>query len=179
MEKNSSKILIALSVIVVALLVAVIYLFCKEDKIVYVDSVRLFEEYKMKQDFQKKIESKKAGYQKYLDSAKLDLKIRYEGMVKRKVKEGSKEAFEYVKSEQLFFMKEKEYNEEIETLSAEYTAQVWKQLNQYTKEYGEKKSYDFIFGAKGDGNLMHARASVDVTESVIKFVNDKYEGTGK
>jgi outer membrane protein len=179
MEKNNNKILIALTVVVIALLVSVIYLFTKKEKIVYVDSVRLFEEYKMKQDFQSKIESRKTSYKKYLDSSKLDLKVRYESMVKRKVKEGSKEAFEYVKAEQLFFMKEKEYNDDIETISAEYTTQIWKQLNQYTKEYGELNSYDFIFGAKGDGNLMHARASVDVTESVIKFVNNKYEGSGK
>ena len=176
MENKTNKIVLVLAVVVLLLSIAVIYLFTKKEKIVYVDSVVLFEEYKMKKDFQKRIELKKVAYQKILDSTKLGLKMQFESMVTRKVKEGTSEANNYLRAEQLYFMKEKEYTEEIETLSADYTTQVWKQLNQYVKEYGEKNSYDFIFGAKGDGNLMHAKPSVDITESVLNYVNAKYEG---
>lgn len=179
MDKKNNTLLIGLMAAVLGLGIWVAYLNATRSKIVFVDSVRLFEEYGMKKDLQKKLDIRKASVQKILDSMKIDLKVRYESMVRRKVKDGTPEAIEYMKSEQIYFMKEKEYNEDIETASAEYTSQVWKQLNQYMKEYGDQNSIDFIFGAKGDGNLMHARPSVDVTEDVLKFVNAKYEGDSK
>ena len=65
----------------------------------------------------------------------------------------------------------------VQELSAKYTADIWKRINEYVSAYGEEHGYDFIFGASGDGSLMYAREGCDITDEVIGYVNRKYNGT--
>ena len=60
-------------------------------------------------------------------------------------------------------------------LSDQYTEELWSHINKYVRAFGKEKHYDFIFGASGNGNLMYADESVDLTEEVIKYVNKKYD----
>jgi outer membrane protein len=59
-------------------------------------------------------------------------------------------------------------------LNEQYTADLWKFINEGVKEYGDQNNYDFIFGATGTGDLMYAREDLDLTEEVVKFLNDRY-----
>ena len=65
--------------------------------------------------------------------------------------------------------------EEIQ-LSEQYTAEIWKFINEGVKEYGSIHDYDFIFGATGDGSLMYAREQNDITDEVVVYLNNKYVG---
>ncbi len=65
----------------------------------------------------------------------------------------------------------------VQELSARYTTDIWKRINEYVSAYGEEHGYDFIFGASGDGSLMYAREGCDITDEVIGYVNRKYNGT--
>lgn len=51
-----------------------------------------------------------------------------------------------------------------------------KQINQYVKDYGDEKGYDFIYGANGSGSLMYAGDKDDITKEVTKYINVRYEG---
>ncbi len=57
-----------------------------------------------------------------------------------------------------------------------FSENAWKQLNQYIEEYGKEKGYGFVFGATGNGGIMYAEKSLDLTGDVIKYVNRKYKG---
>ncbi|HYG53227.1 MAG TPA: OmpH family outer membrane protein, partial [Flavobacteriales bacterium] len=70
----------------------------------------------------------------------------------------------------------KVYDEENQKVNADYDAQIIKQMNIYIKEYGDANGYDMIFGSLGNGTVMQAQASMDVTEPVIKYINKKYAG---
>lgn len=60
-------------------------------------------------------------------------------------------------------------------LSAKYTADIWKYINQNLAAFGKEEGYDFIFGASGDGGLMYANEVNDITEKVVKYLNKQYE----
>lgn len=77
---------------------------------------------------------------------------------------------------------EEVYNERASAFSAiesqaseQYTAEIWEFINDGIKEYGDENGYDFIFGASGDGHLMYAQKNLDLTESVIEYLNAKYD----
>ena len=72
-------------------------------------------------------------------------------------------------------IKDKYYQEE-QSLLKEYTNQVWAQINQYVKEYGQQNEFSFIYGATGSGALMYASETENLTEEIIVFINNKYEG---
>ena len=61
-------------------------------------------------------------------------------------------------------------------LSEEYTASLWKRINEDLRSYGEARGFDFIYGATGDGGLMYAGEAYDVTEDAVGYLNQKYEG---
>lgn len=59
---------------------------------------------------------------------------------------------------------------------AEFSQEIWKQINEYSREFAEKNGYDYLFGAMGNGSLMYASPQYDVTEQLIQYINAKYEG---
>ena len=75
-----------------------------------------------------------------------------------------------------YFARQEEFEEANSVLAEEYTAQVWTQLNEYIKAYGEEEGYRYIFGATGDGSLMYAEDAVNITEEVSSYVNEHYNG---
>jgi len=62
-----------------------------------------------------------------------------------------------------------------EQLSNQYTADLWKFINEGVKEYGKVNEYDYIFGAAGNGSLMYAREGNDITPKIVEFLNARYD----
>lgn len=50
------------------------------------------------------------------------------------------------------------------------------QIDSYLLEFGEKSQFDFILGISGEGNLLYARKSSNITEEIIQGLNEKYQG---
>jgi outer membrane protein len=44
------------------------------------------------------------------------------------------------------------------------------------QDYGKKHGYDFIYGAQGSGNLMYANGQKNITDEVLKYINERYQG---
>lgn len=66
-------------------------------------------------------------------------------------------------------------SQQYELLSEQYTNDLWKFINEKVQEYGSEKGYDYIFGASGNGSLMYAKESHDITDDIVEFVNKKYD----
>lgn len=47
------------------------------------------------------------------------------------------------------------------------------------KEYGKDKGYDYVFGTGEAATVLYAKDSYDITNELIKLVNDKYKSEGK
>lgn len=61
-----------------------------------------------------------------------------------------------------------------EALAVRLDEQIRTQLNAYIKAFGDEKGLDVLLGAQGQGNLLYAKASYDLTEELILFVNQRY-----
>jgi outer membrane protein len=57
------------------------------------------------------------------------------------------------------------------------TQGVLNQINSFVEEYGEKHGYNVVFGTTGNGNILYGKDSDDITETVIKELNDSYKST--
>lgn len=85
--------------------------------------------------------------------------------------------FEAKKTE--YFQKKQQFQEDSQALAAKYDEKIYAQLNQYIQDFGKENDYAYVFGAEGSGSLMYAQEEDDVTEAVIKFINNKYKGLEK
>ena len=52
---------------------------------------------------------------------------------------------------------------------------VFKELNLSIENFGKKSSYDIIFGASNDGNIVYAKKGKNVTPKLIKFIINELE----
>ncbi|WP_139926240.1 OmpH family outer membrane protein [Hymenobacter sp. DG01] len=77
--------------------------------------------------------------------------------------------------------KEQQYLQYREALQQQAAAEQQKldkevldEVNAYIKQYGKEKGYDFILGATDNGNIVYAAEGTDVTEEVLKGLNEQY-----
>lgn len=69
-----------------------------------------------------------------------------------------------------------EFQLQEELLSEKFTADIWSEINRSIERFGKEKGYDFIYGATGNGSLMFANSSGDVTKDMIEYINESYAG---
>ncbi|MES2730609.1 MAG: OmpH family outer membrane protein [Bacteroidota bacterium] len=48
------------------------------------------------------------------------------------------------------------------------------QINQYVKEYAEQQGYAMVLGTTQSGNILYANEAVDITDEVLKGLNQGY-----
>jgi outer membrane protein len=136
----------------------------EKQKIVFMDTFKVFEGFEMKKDYDQKIEKELKYESQLLDSVGVLLNSATQ----------TKDELAVMKFKKDYYIAEKLFNEKLQTLSQKYTSEVNTRLNEYLKEYGKEKGYDFILGSSGQGNIMYVQESNEVTEDVLKFVNVKY-----
>ena len=65
--------------------------------------------------------------------------------------------------------------QKVQAASEQADQELIKEVNQYLKEYGRSKQYDFILGANESGNIVYATPSKDLTSDVLRGLNQQYD----
>ncbi|WP_152573447.1 OmpH family outer membrane protein [Pelagihabitans pacificus] len=154
----------------ILLLILTTFLFFRfaqdEDKIVYVDNIRLFNGFNMTKDLNR-INGEKINKQK----KKLDSLYTIYGIFKDNNQTDKLGALETQLRNQ-----DQELKNMNERFSNEISQAVWNRLNSYIKDYGAANGYKIVLGTQGNGNVMFAQEGIDITEAVISYSNSLYEG---
>ncbi len=144
------------------------------EKTVYVDSSRVFSDFKMTQELNTRLSNTQETRQVILDS--LELRVR-----QLSIQQNARPADLELQAslgqavEELRFKSDR-FQEDNQRQLQTYQDQIWKQLNQYIGDFREMNGYAYVLGATGSGNLMAANPSLDITNEIIAFVNQRYEG---
>lgn len=153
--------------------IAIAMPFLKTKGIVYVDTNLLYEKFEGKIELEKEFSLYVNKQTTILDSLELNIKGLYDEYQIKPSKE----------LEKSIILKEKNYDrlhQEFSKVSQEqrekYMKELWTQINQYVKEYGDKNKYTVILGANGTGSLMYSKKEIDITEELIEYINIKYAG---
>ena len=143
-------------------------------KTAYINSITLYNNFEMKQEYEKKLAATVNTRKWILDSLMMDLKVYNEQIKSGKADELKIGRFALLK--QSYLEREKTFTEDNEKLKEEYNQAIWTQLNQYIKEFGQEHGYDYIFGADGSGNIMFASEAVEITKGIEQYANARYKG---
>lgn len=167
---------IILSVAGICVISYVIFSFFNEEKkqIAYVDNMRLFNEFLLKKELENELSKKEVVWKSRLDSMRIQLNMLSAKAEKGKVDPRLAEEFEFTR--QQYLMKEEQFKLDNGNTADRFNDQIWKQLNNYVKEFAQSNNYDMVLGTSGEGNLMYASEQYDITEAAIAFVNQKYKG---
>lgn len=127
-------------------------------KTAFILNQQVFNAFEGKKELEKKLNDVKARHQHVLDSV---------GALIGNSKDDAKML--------LYQQYVQHFRIEQEQTTEQYTADIWKRINQHVAEYGKENGYDFILGASGDGSLMYAEEGNNITEEVIAYLNERYK----
>lgn len=151
-----------------------------KEKLVYINSAQLLNEYKGMQKARQAFQIKSKKWQSNIDSLVSDIEnlivIHEKGMPAMTKKEvvASKAGIE---AKQRELMK---YQEAIRNNAAaedeKMTQNVLNEVNDFLVEFGKANDYKIILSATSAGNIVYAEESLDITSQVIDALNLQYLG---
>jgi outer membrane protein len=170
---------IIFSVVVLILAALVIRNTLTKPKIAYVDTFIILENFEGLKEARKIYESKLQSWHLKIDS--LSEAIQYDMDLVKNM--GSEEA---EKSETMIILQRIKYNRYIkksyedqanEFISGEsekLSSGLIEQIDDYIQKYGEDNGYDLILGNAETGTILYRNKKIDITEEILKGLNDKY-----
>jgi outer membrane protein len=167
---------ILLTLMVVGFIVIYFLLHKQTTKLAYVDLATVYDEFPMKKELEAKLMNVQNARKNILDSLQIQLNAMSMSIKSEKEVEAI-QRFQIKKQE--YLLKQKRFEEDNQTTTQNYSAQIWKQINQYVKDYGKNEGYTFILGTDGTGTIMYGAEEKDITKEVSKYVNEKYSGEKK
>lgn len=155
------------SILLLTLIVFGFFYCLNENKqeIAYIDNIKLFNGFNMTKDIKTIEEAKIKKQGKALDS----LYTLFQS-VKDKESNLTKNL------QQQIAHKSKGFQELQDNYTRHLNQNVWTRLNDYIKQYAETNNLKIILGTSGNGNVMYAEESIDITNQIIIFSNQRYEG---
>lgn len=168
----SYKKIITPLVVILAVAFCIFWTLRSSKKIAYVNTIQLYDSFKLKKELEEKFSKVQLARQNLLDSIKF--RIQYVSIKGAALSEQEKMQVNDLQRSYLY--KEKEFSDENAATMQQYSDQIWKQINQYVNDYGKKHGYDLILGATGEGNIMFARTEEDITKNVSEYINRRYAG---
>ncbi len=160
------------------LLVFLVFNFSNRQKVVYVDTTVLMGKYQGMIDAKAEFQKKAATWQANMDT----LIKNFQDELKAYEKERSTmTAKEKSLKEELLNNRQMQVNQYREAMAMKareeeqkMTQTVLNGVNDFVKEYGKKKGYRYILGANGSGSLIYANEAYNITEDLLKGLNEEY-----
>lgn len=147
--------------------------------IVYIDTEKLMKEYKESVDFESKFKAMSEKMQNELegdmrrfqnDVADLQKNAQTKGMEWAQQREA-----ELGKRQQTLAQKEQNYMKKFQEESAVERDSLVSKMKKFIKTYGAEKGYDYVLGTGDASTVLYAKEGSDITEQVLKLMNEAYE----
>lgn len=141
----------------------------------YISNPEVFNGFILKKELETKLNRTKEERKKTIDSLMLNLQL----LSKSTDPKDKKQVDKFDVFRQQYLSRKQELEQVNQSLEQQYTEQVWKQLDQYIKDYGQTHNYAFIYGTSGDGSVMYAKDKENITGAIIEYINKRYQGAAK
>lgn len=180
-QKTTTRIAAAaffLSVVSIATLAVLLITGGTEKRIGVVRSNNLIQGYKAMQDAQERYENKQKVWQtsistleEELQSAVENYRTVYASLSKEEIQK-QELALEQKRSNYVQYTRS--IKEKVEAEENGMMQGVLNQINSFVEQYGKEHGFDVILGTTAAGNVLYGTESVDITDEVLKALNDAY-----
>ena len=149
-------------------------------KVAYVNLDSLMSKYNLAQDINKEMMRKEEDIKmkltekyKALQADQADFELKYKNNVYATPERAQSEYNRIMQKEQEIVQLEQSLTLEFEKEGLQKNQALRDSINQYMIEYNKDKGYDFIITKLGE-NLLYANPAYDITNEVIKGLNERY-----
>jgi len=152
---------------------------CQQEKIGYVDNVKLMNEYQEKIDIEAKFKVKADALTKKRDSISQAFQIEAQAFqAKAQKMSQSKAQEEYAQFQQKGQFIGQQLQQEDQQLQLEGQTEMDSVVSKVKKEiqaYGKLNGYSYILGGGEGGSVLYGKETNDLTNEIVKLLNDKYK----
>lgn len=166
--KHRLPLISAIAISVVAIVLSILSI-NGQKKMAWFDYNKIYNDCELKKKLETDLEKVVSARKSELDSLQLELTFMSNKVQSGQASNDELVLFEDQKNRFLNF--QNHYEEENYRLKEQYFTQIRATINEKSKSYGEDHGYDYLFSAVGDGSLMYATQSEDVTEDFLNYVN--------
>jgi len=161
------------------LAIALFAMACQQNKIGFVDSMKLMDEYQEKIDIEAKFKTKADAMTKKRDSISQAFQIELQAFQTKAQKMSQKNAQEeYGQLQQRGQFIGQQLQQEEQQLQQNSQAEMdtlVKKVKKEIQEYGKANGYTYILGGGDGGSVLYGEETNDLTDAIIKILNDKYK----
>ncbi len=152
---------------------------CQQNKIAYVDNVKLIGEYQEKIDVEAKYKIKAEALQKKKDSLTQIFQIEAQAFQsKAQSMPANKAQEEYNALQQKGqFLGQQLQQEELALQQASQTEidSIVSKIKRHIKDYGKSNGYTYILGGGDGGSVLYGAEASDITAPVLELLNSAYK----
>ncbi len=154
-----------------------------EVKTAYVDTSKLLDEYVEAKDIEAKYKAKSEEMGKELDAAVE--KFKADAMSFRQDAQSKGQAWAQQKGmelrqrEEQLGMAQQAMLQQLQKESGTEMDTLVTGIKKFIKEYGKEKGYAYIYGTGEAATILYAEDKYDITDELIKLLNDKYKSEPK
>ncbi|WP_340076261.1 OmpH family outer membrane protein [Leptobacterium sp. I13] len=164
--------------IILGTLIAVTFFACQQDKIAYIDNVKLINDYQEKKDIEARFKTKIEKFDKKADSISKAFQLEAQTFDtdsrKMSQSEAQKKYNELLQKRQ-FIQQQLQYEEQqIQQESQAAIDSLVKKVKDFVKEYGSQNGYTYILGANDAGSVLYGKEDKDLTETILEQLNTSY-----
>lgn len=151
----------------------------QSQKIGFVDNSKLVNEYQEKIDVESKYKLQIEASSKLTDSLAQSFQAEYQEFQQQASSMSQDKAQqryqELGRKQQMIQQQIQMTEQQIASESQKEIDSLISKVRKFVKNYGESNNYDFILGSNEAGSVMYGKDSEDLTETLIKALNDSYK----
>lgn len=147
-------------------------------KSAYIDTGKLMKEYQESVDFEAKYKSMSERMQNELaqDAKKFqqDVQDLQRNAASKGMEWAQKRERELATRQQTLQQKEANFMKKFQEEAAVERDSMVSKMKEFIKEYSKDKNFDYVFGTGDAANVLYAKDSYNITEDILKLMNDAY-----
>ncbi|WP_317047379.1 OmpH family outer membrane protein [Flavobacterium hydrophilum] len=165
MIKNYKSVLLFSNILTITILLFfILFNYNNSPKIVYVDNIKLFDNFNMTKEL------KNSG-EKEFNLKKMAVDSLYTKLQSPEISPSQKKLVM-----QQFVQQKEELEQFNQYFAAEQSSKIWARIKSYASEFSKENKYQLIIGSENKINVLFADEKIDVTNDLLTYINKKYEG---
>ncbi len=152
---------------------------CEQQKIGYVDNVRLMDEYKEKIEVEAKFKTKAEALTKKRDSISQAFQIEaqaFQAKAQKMAPQKAQEEYGIMQQKGQFIGQQLQMeDQQLQASGQTEMDSIVSKVKREIKAYGKANGYTYILGGGDGGSVLYGKETNDLTDAVVKILNDKYK----
>ena len=152
---------------------------CQQEKIGFVDNVKLMEDYQERSDVEAKYKTKLETFGKKKDSITQAFQLEAQAFQVKAQKMSQQKAQEeygvFQQKGQFIGQQLQQEEQQLQIAGQTEMDSLVNKVKDEIKAYGKANAYSYILGGGDGGSVLYGKEANNLTEEITKILNDKYK----